>query len=236
MARKSKNTDACGCGQPHLTRHGKPSCTSHSGGRLRPEIAGKPCRMYPVPGSTVCKNHGGKAPQVKAKAAENAARAEAAEQQRKLAATLGDLDPADHRDPGEIVAEQIAWRYRHVQWLRARMQAITPETLVWGVTRETANDVVVGNGPKAHLDNAAGTTSEAKPNVWLQLYLEASAALEKLCIDAIRVGLEERRVRLAEQDAELWVRMIDGVLTDLGHDPNAPETAEVVERHLRSAA
>ena len=65
---------------------------------------------------------------------------------------------------------------------------------------------------------------------------EASAALEKLCIDAIRVGLEERRVRLAEQDAELWVRMIDGVLTDLGHDPNAPETAEVVERHLRAVA
>lgn len=224
------------CGQPHVTKAGKPSCAGHSRGRLRPEIAGKPCTKYPIKGSTVCKNHGGHAPQVRAKAAQNAARAAAEEQQRKLAATLGDLDPADRRDPAEIVAEQIAWRYRHVQWLRARVQAIEPDALVWGVTKETEGDVVVGNGPKAYLDKSEGKVSEAKPNVWLGLYLEAAAALEKLCIEAIRVGLEERRVRLAEQEAELWVRMIDGVLTDLGHDPNDPATAEVVERHLRAAA
>lgn len=41
---------------------GKRYCSARS------SRTGKPCRMYPVPGTNVCKMHGGSAPQVKAKA------------------------------------------------------------------------------------------------------------------------------------------------------------------------
>lgn len=42
---------------------GKPRCTAHS------RTSGERCKQHPVPGTTVCVYHGGKAPQVRRKAA-----------------------------------------------------------------------------------------------------------------------------------------------------------------------
>lgn len=210
------SVEACvECGQPHVTGRGKPACSGHSRGRLRPEIAGKACRSAPLAGQKVCKNHGGKSPQALAAAKERLERDAVA----TLARTLG--EPVEGKDPGEIVAEQIAWRYGRVQWLRARVQAMSPGSLVWGRTREK-----IGG-------DDGGLTFEAKPNAWLAMLLEAERDLEKLCLEAIKAGLEERRVRLAEMQADTLVRFIDGVLVELGHDPNDVGTADVVERHLR---
>lgn len=217
------DVEQCGkCGQPHVRpRTGKPSCTGHAtGGYSRPERRGQPCQRPPMRGQAVCRSHGGSAPQAKAAAVEALAQAEADRQMAKIVLTFG--EPGDeYRDPGDVIAEQIRWRHAHVQWLRARVQTITPDALVWGKTK-------VKKG-----GDDFGTTREAKPNIWLQLYLEAQTALEKLCLEAIRAGMEERRVRIAEQQADILVRLLDGILTDLGHDLNAPETADVVERHLR---
>lgn len=206
------------CGVQHVTRRGGRACVSHSKGKLRPEIAFKACRNPPVEGATVCRMHGGRAPRIAAAAAERVEAAAVA----KLAATFVDPVDGDDKDPGEIVAEQIRMQYRLVHWLRARVLAIDPSALMWGKTK-------VKKG-----GDDFGTTKEAKPNAWLLTYLQAQRDLEKLCLEAIRVGLELRRVRIEEQDADLWVRVLDGVLGDLGLDPNAPETAEVVERHLRA--
>lgn len=56
--------DCAKCGQTHR------GCTSHN-------RAGNPCGKRPIKGGSVCTSHGGKAPQVKAKAAEREAEAEA---------------------------------------------------------------------------------------------------------------------------------------------------------------
>jgi hypothetical protein len=171
-------------------------------------------------GQRVCYRHGGAAGQSRAAGAVRVARAESEAEMVKLAATLGEpVGPG--QDPGEIVAEQIQWRHAHVKWLRACVQALDPGALVWGRSREK-----IGG-------EDFGVTKEAKPNAWLALYLEASRDLERLCLDAIRAGLEERRVRIAELQAEAMVRFIDGVLAELGIDPNDPKTAGVVARHLR---
>lgn len=207
------------CGQPHVTRYGGPSCAGHSNGRLRPEIAGKPCRQTRVRGTTMCRMHGGAAPQVKAA---GEARVEAAKQQEavaRLALTFG--GPLPGRDPADVIAEQIDWRYGHVQWLRARVQTVDPDALVWGRTREKTGG------------DDWGSTSEAKPNAWLELYHKWSVELEKLCLEALRLGLDERRVRLAEKQGQMVVRLIEGLLADLGLDAEDPKVAEVVERRLR---
>lgn len=206
------------CGQPHVTARGGQACASHSKGKLRPEIAGKPCRHAAAKGATVCRMHGAKAPQVAAAAVERIEAAAVA----KLAATFVDPVEGEDKDPGEIVAEQIRMQYRLVHWFRARVLAIDPSAFMWGRTKEK-----IGG-------EDYGVTREAKPNAWLVAYLQAQRELEKLCLEAIRVGLELRRVRLEERDADVWVQVMDGVVVDLGHDPNAPETAAIVERHLRS--
>ena len=218
-AKAAADPAVCGeCGERHVTKRGGPSCSGHSRGRLRPEIAGKPCTQPRMRGQKVCKVHGGMAPQAKAAAEERIERAKV----EALARTFG--EPIEGKDPGEIVAEQIAWRYGHVAWLRARVQALEPRALVWGRTKEK-----IGG-------EDGGLTFEAKVNAWLAMYLDASRDLEKLCLEAIKAGLEERRVRIAEQSADVLVRMLDGLLVDLGLDPDNQETARVVERHLAAVA
>lgn len=192
-------------------------------------VGSRPCTRNANQAQDVCRIHGGSTKQ--AKAAAEARRH--SEELRQFAGTLG-AEPDTDGDAIQTVAEQIAWGRAHVKWLRRRVQAVDPDALVWGITKETEGDVVVGNGPTAALESATGTVSEAKPNAWLSLYLRASRELEKLCLDSIRVGVELRRQEMDERMAERWAEQIDAMLTSLGHDPNDPATAAVVERHLRA--
>jgi len=210
------------CGRVHLcaSRPEVPACKGHISRDRDGRRKGDPCTQPAMAGQEVCKSHGGRSPQALAAAEARRAAEESTKQLTKLAKSLG--EQSDVTDPSEIVLEQIQWRHGHVRWLRTRAMAIAPKQAVWGRTKKKV-------GGDDH-----GTTSESKPNVWWQLYFQASSELEKLCIEAIRAGLEERRVRLAEQQADVLVRMLDGLLADLGHDPDDPATAEVVERHLRA--
>jgi hypothetical protein len=79
---------------------------------------------------------------------------------------------------------------------------------------------------------AQGGFPEFKPNVyWVMFQHERKHLLDvgKTCIAA---GIEERRVRLAEQQGELIAAAIRGILKDLGvaDDERAPG---VVRRHLQ---
>jgi hypothetical protein len=169
-------------------------------------------------GQEVCGSHGGKAPQAKAAAEVRVAEAEVASKVVKLAATFGPVVG----DPGDVIVEQIQWRRGLVAFLRSRVLAVDPDALVWGRTKEK-----IGG-------DDFGITREARPNAWLKLWMDASTELEKLCLAAISAGLEERRVRLAENAGDAWMVFIDGLLVALGVDPNEPKTAEIVERHLRA--
>jgi hypothetical protein len=56
------------------------------------------------------------------------------------------------------------------------------------------------------------------------------ARMGKMAVDA---GVEERRIRMAEQIAEQLVSVLRGVVTELGHNPADPKVAGVVQRHLQ---
>lgn len=212
------------CGLPHVRGDGRPSCARHSKGRLRPEIVGKPCRQMPMRGQDVCKNHGGKSPQALRAAEVRVAKAEAEKKLTSLASTLADPVDGEDQDPGEIVAESIRVQYRLCAWFWRRVVALEPRAFVWGKTREK-----IGG-------DDGGVTFEPKAHAWYVLWRDAVRERDALCIAAIRAGLEERRVRIIEQDAEMWMQLLDGLLAELGHDPEDPETAQIVERHLRAVA
>ncbi len=82
-----------------------------------------------------------------------------------------------------------------------------------------------------------GTTHEAKPSIWYVLYENERKHLVQVCSAALKAGVEERLVRLAEQQGDLVAMVIRRILDDL--DLTAEQqgrVGEVVPRHLRLVA
>lgn len=169
-------------------------------------------------GEGPCKLHGGSTPTVSRGARLTLVDRKA----RELMATYG--------LPIEISAEQgileeVHRTAGHVAWLQDVVRNLEPEDLVWGITQKKSGG------------EDWGTTEAAEPNVWLKLYREERAHLAKVCADAIRCGIEERRVKLAEQQGQLVANVIRAILGDL--DLTAEQQArvpDVVPRHLRNLA
>lgn len=188
-----------------------------------PEKAGKRCVCWAMKDQRVCGMHGGKSPKALAGAARRRTEAKVA----KLVQTYGIKVETTATD---ALLDEVKWTAGHVAWLRERVQEIEQYSsnsdgenpLVWGVTR-------VKEGGEDR-----GTTHEAGPNVWIKLYQAERAHLVKVCSEAIRAGIEERRVKLAEQQGEQVAQAIRGILADLHLTPEQLALVpDIVPKHLR---
>lgn len=189
---------------------------------------GDQCPNRAMKGQKVCRMHGGAAKHSKAKGEERVTEAKAA----VLVATYG---RKIETTATEALLDEVQWTAGHVAWLRERVQEIegaaavvgtdSEHPLVWGVTREKTGGE----------DN--GITEEAAPNVWLKLYQQEREHLVKVCSAAIKAGIEERRIQLAEQQGALVAQAIRAILGDLQLSPEQQaRVPEVVPRHLRALA
>ncbi|WP_037616436.1 hypothetical protein [Streptomyces aureus] len=187
---------------------------------------GEQCGAPAMLGQNICHHHGGSAPQSIRAAKERLSE----ERARKLVATYG---RKIETTATEALLDEVQWTAGHVAWLRERVQEIEEgavadgtdgaHPLVWGVTREKT-------GGEDH-----GVTSEASPNVWLKLYQQERTHLVKVCEAAIRAGIEERRVRLAEEQGALVAQVIRLILADLDLTAEQRQRVpEIVPRHLRA--
>lgn len=196
------------------------------GAKLKGKNAGKTCELTPAEGAKRCWRHGGASPQAKKKAAERVAEKEARELMERGVRTLG--LPVDV-DPGKALLDEIHWTAGHVAWLREKVQELEADELVWG--KEKHED---GVGPQGVVDV---TTEKAGPNVWYDLYLKEREHLAKVCALALRAGIEERRVKLAENQGLLVADVIRRILNALGLTPEQQQLVpEIVPRELRALA
>lgn len=193
----------------------------------RSKKTGAQCGDIAMKGQDVCRSHGGRAPQ-NLKAAELRM---AEERARTLVETYG---RKIETTATEALLEEVQWTAGHVAWLRERVQEIeTVEDA--GVDAE--NGLVWGTIRRKSGGEDRGVTEEATPNVWLRLYQQERTHLVKVCSEAIRAGIEERRVRLAEQQGSLVAQVIRAILGDLELSPEQQaRVPEVVPRHLRALA
>ena len=177
------------CGQPHPR-----GCHAHSGRGTRP------CGLRPVTGLTVCQMHGGRSPQAQAKSAQLKAKAKAAREVARLGARL-DVHPA------EALIDLVQWTAGEVAYWRDVVTAVDADgghrALTWGVTR-------VKDG-----GDDRGTTTAAAPHVAYQMLTSASDRLATYAAAALRAGVDERRVQLAERQGALVADVIRGVLDAL---------------------
>ena len=157
-----------------------------------------------------CRLHGG--------STQNHKTAAVATQARRDVVLFGarrDIHPAD------ALLELVQWTAGEVEYWRQRVRLLEEGELTWGVTR-----VKEGGDDR-------GTTEEAKPNIAYQMAIDASNRLERYSASALKAGVEERLVRMAEKQGAVIHRVLVDVLGELGHDVSPGSlAAQVVLRHL----
>lgn len=183
---------------------------------------GEQCSKYAIEGGTVCRYHGGASPQAR-KAAAGRVATEKAAAAAKLFALPKDINPAD------ALIDLVKWTAGEVDYWRAEVQRIaeeTPEKLTAGVTR-----VEKGKRDRADMDMRI---LETVPHIAYRMLTDAQERLAKFATAALRAGVDERRVQLAEDQGALVAQVIRSVLDDLQLTPEqASRSGEVVARRLR---
>ncbi len=161
-------------------------------------------------GTGRCKLHGGSTPSHTA--AGQVALAE------RAVATFGLPREVDPRD---ALLEEVYRTAGAVDWLTAKVRELQSADIVWGKAEESAEDVKY----------------KAAVNVWVQLQQQERTHLVRVCKETIAAGVEERRVRLAEQQGAMLAGAIKAILGDLNLNAEQKAlVAEVVPRHLRAVA
>jgi hypothetical protein len=126
---------------------------------------------------------------------------------------------------------------------------VDPHTALLEELHRTAGHVaflgqLVGALPEEELHGHVGTagTSEGKTylprseqHVLISMYQRERKHLADVATDCITAGIEERRVRIAESQAQMLARVIDGVLEELKVE-RTPATGKVVAKHLKLIA
>lgn len=171
------------------------------------------CKRRPVPGADVCVMHGGRAPQVRAAAAKRIERQEA----ERAVVALG-----LHRDiePTQALLEEVRRAAGNVAWLESELREMDPQELFWGRAQHEE-----GIGPEGPIDK---TTDKAAVHVKYQLYLTERDALVKASTAALKAGIQERQVALAEAQALQVAGLIRRVLAGIHLTPEQQEAAHAV--------
>ena len=116
-------------------------------------------------------------------------------------------------DPHSALLEELHRTAGHVAWLQMKVADLEEAKMY---------------GP---VGGAAGGYPSTEPHIWVRLYQEERRHFLGVAKTCVGVGIEERRVHLAEHQGEMIAQVLRGVLADLGvaDDPAVPA---VVRRHL----
>lgn len=167
---------------------------------------GEPCGRprgwgTPHPGYGNCKNHGGCTPNG-IKAAEK----EAAGQAVAVYGLPREIDPH------AALIEELHRTAGHVAYMAQMIRDLEGDSAL-----------------KQYQRGDNGTIE--RPSVWIELYHEERKHFASVAKTCIAVGIEERRVKLAEQQGELMAQVVRGILADLDVDLT-PEVQKVVRKNF----
>lgn len=184
----------------------------------------KLCAADPVPGDNRCALHKGSGYGVAARRITRSAN-----MVREDAVALG---PPREVDPGVALLEEIHRTAGNVAWLANKVAELEDSEMVWSKVM-TAHESVSG-GP------GGGYTMRRKENrqtinAWYEIYMRERDHLMRATTKALQVGIEERKVHLAERGVDALESALSSALLELGLDPQSAHVRATIGAHLRLA-
>lgn len=137
-------------------------------------------------------------------------------------------------DPAAALLREVCETAGNVEFYRGLVQALPthPDPDVYHLTNDGGYWERGQTGVYGRTYHVSGTpTGEAKPHILVQLYNDERKHLLAVTTAALKVGLAERQVKLAEQQGALIAQVLKGVLTDLGV-ADRPDVPGIVRKHL----
>lgn len=208
--------DPCAeCGKVHYkiwgSGNGYRTCAAHRR-KVRDENGMKiPCTRSPVQGTTVCPLHGGSVTKTREKGAEKIAMREINKRATAALVSVG-ISPPPGLDPiqellTELVRSQVA-----VNWLGARVaELVTPELDGDIELRDVKTIDAEGNlehyQPRAML-YGPNRQGDLKVHPLWTAWNEERDRHAKLAAAAVKAGISERMVRIAEAQSDIMVELI----------------------------
>jgi hypothetical protein len=185
---------------------------------------GGPCPNDAVPGDSRCGFHGGREESRFARKRRTLAKRHAEGYvERKFG------DPR-WIDPGYALLEEVARSAGHVAFLEKRVNELEESQLVWNEVMD-AWETKNGGGPTGDY-TMRRQEARAEISKWWELYERERKHLATVSAAALKAGVEERRLRLAERAAEALDDMLGNLMRDFGYDPASPQVREMISHRL----
>ena len=184
---------------------------------------GEGCGAWAVKGATVCRMHGGSSPQARQAAARRVQEEKAAKEAKRLAQPI-------ETDPSQALLDLVSSAAGEVAYWRNRVDEIQDrdeKRLTSGLTKITEGK-----------DRGGVTTLRTVETVAAIEYRMWTAAQDRLAqyaTAALRAGVEERRVRIAEDQGALVAQVIRRILDRLDlSEWQAEMVGSIVPEELRA--
>lgn len=201
---------------------------------------GERCRSYAAVGAVMCQFHGGTSPAILLNAKRRIQQAEAEAQFRKNADDyMRVFGRRKQIHPAEALVELVQWTATEVEYWREKVNSLKEDELTWNLTHHQK-----GRGPQGPVDVKH---YDAVMNIAYRMLRESSDRLASYSAAALKAGVDERRVALAENQGMIVVtalgRILDGMFnfaTAAGLSPASRSrwdevVSELVPRELRAA-
>lgn len=158
--------------------------------------SGERCKRYALPGATVCRTHGAGAPQVREAAGR---RVQEIVLRAQAASTLDKLGVSIETTPIEALEAMLYEAAGAVAVLRAMVNQL-PQDRWYG-------DLFHENG---------SPTGKAVLHVLIVMHAEERDRLAKLAEACAKLGLDQRRLELAEAQVSRLVDAVNAAMADIG--------------------
>jgi hypothetical protein len=135
-------------------------------------------------------------------------------------------------DPGVALLQEIHRSAGHVAWLAAKINSLEEDDLVWGERAITDEESFGDDGRNYTIKK---TERRAEISKWYDLYEKERRHLASISTAALKAGVEERRVRIAERGVDALEMAITLALQDLGVDPHTIRARAAIGYRLKQA-